>query len=40
MELGDPIRVIEVKPFEEPVPSTAPVQAPEPVEVPEEVPAG
>ena len=38
MEIGKPIRVIEVTPAEEPVPETAePTPAEEPAEVPEEV---
>lgn len=43
MELGDPVRVIEVTPLEEPVPGGPPAldpqPEPEPLEEPAEVPA-
>jgi hypothetical protein len=40
-ELGDPVRVIEVEPIRNPVPSWEPdpFETPDPIEKPEEVPA-
>lgn len=38
MDIGEPIREIDVQPHEEPVPDDVPVRD-EPLEVPEEVPA-
>lgn len=38
-EIGDPIRVIEITPSEDPVPMVVPETFPAPVEVPDEVSA-
>ena len=38
-DLGKPIRVIEVRPLEQPVPREAPAPETAPVEEPEKVPA-
>lgn len=39
MDLGEPIRVIEVEPAKEPLPADVPELEPDEVEQPEEVPA-